>query len=92
MITKIYKYPIETTGEQEVMMPSHAHILFVQVQGNTPCLWARVDPDAQLVVRRILVFGTGHPIEGHPDYIGTYQLGSLVFHVYEGEPRSNEDG
>lgn len=67
-------------------MPLDSHILCVQVQGGTPCLWARVDPNAPSVARRILVFGTGHSIEGHPDYIGTYQLsgGSLIFHVYEG--------
>lgn len=85
MITKIYKYPIESIDDQEIWMPSDAHILCVQVQGDIPCLWARVDPDALLCVRRICVFGTGHPIDGHLDYIGTYQLdgGSLVFHVYE---------
>jgi len=87
VITRIYKYPIETTDDQEIKMPSEAHILCVQVQGGIPYLWARVDPDAPSCVRMISVFGTGHPIEGHLDYIGTYQLdgGSLVFHVYERE-------
>lgn len=84
----IWKYPLETTDAQDIAMPSDAKILCVQVQGDTPCLWALVSPDLSPVNRRILTFGTGHDIpldSGH--YIGSYQLhgGALVFHVFEAQ-------
>jgi len=85
----IYKYPLAITDEQIITMPFEARILTVQVQDGVPCLWALVEPDWKPEPRRILTFGTGHPI---PDgtagrHVGTYQVqgGSLVFHVFEGD-------
>lgn len=83
----IYKYPIETTDTQIVMMPQQAKILTVQVQRGQPCLWAEVNP--LLAQERVVieVFGTGHnmPAGIAREYIGTYQLydGELIFHVYK---------
>ncbi len=85
-MTKIYKYVLETTDSQYVNMPAEAEVLCVQTQHGTPCIWARVDPDAPTHPRRFLVFGTGHEITGYPGrYVGTYQIdgGALIFHVYE---------
>ena len=81
----IYKYPIETTDTQIVMLPKQAKILTVQVQHGQPCLWAEVN--TMLAFERVVieVFGTGHPMPpGNREYIGTYQLygGDLIFHVY----------
>lgn len=86
----IYKYPFETEGEFTLSMPGGAEILAVQVQGETPCIWAMITIGKPSVIRSFRVYGTGHPIED-PDegneqqYIGTYQLhgGKLVFHLFE---------
>lgn len=87
-MNRIYKYNLEATDEQTLLMPLGARILCVQMQGPALCLWAEVD-DAQTVEERraFRVIGTGHPI---PDaasltYIGTVQMrgGQLIFHVYE---------
>ena len=67
-------------------MPKGAQILTVQMQHGTPQLWALVDPNAQRVLRRILIYGTGHPVDTFNVYIATFQImnGSLVFHVFDG--------
>jgi hypothetical protein len=58
------------------------------MQAGQPCLWAVVNPDAQLHDTTIQIVGTGHQV---PDdvpligYIGTFQMaaGALVWHVFE---------
>lgn len=70
-------------------MPVGAQILCVQVQDETPCLWALVDTEAKKSERYIETFGTGHPVNEGTGvsrfYVGSYQLegGKLVFHVFE---------
>jgi hypothetical protein len=86
MMETIWKYELEVTGEQKIMMPNGAVTLDVQVQDNLPCLWVRVDPDRSMINRKIITHGTGHEVpETTGDHIGTYQLqgGGLVFHVFE---------
>jgi hypothetical protein len=84
----IYKYPIAVVDQQTLRLPAEAEILCVQMQGEQPCIWALVTPNATTKDRDIRVYGTGHRM---PDetashrYIGTIQMaaGSLVFHVFE---------
>lgn len=90
MIEKvIWKYILETTDSQELIMPKGACVLTVQTQNNTPCLWALVNPNAEKESRIFETFGTGHPIccatDMQRNYIGTYQMhgGSFVLHVFE---------
>jgi len=84
----IHKYELRPITEQTVSMPGSARILCVQVQRDTPCLWALVDTDKELFDRTIITLNTGQEIEPpgfEGEYIGTYQLmgGTLVKHVYE---------
>lgn len=82
----IWKYELNVTDEQLIEIPTGAEILAVQVQHSVPCLWARVDPNATKVKRRILTHGTGHTLSAITGvYIDSYQLngGDLVFHVFE---------
>lgn len=37
---KIYKYAIEITDDQDIVMPVGAKILTVQNQNGVPCIWA----------------------------------------------------
>lgn len=83
----IWKFPLKVADTQVIDIPMPADILTIQMQGETPCLWALVNPDAEeKAIKAIAIFGTGHPL---PDramtYIGTFQLhgGALVFHVFE---------
>lgn len=86
----VWKYPLAVEDEVEIEMPIGAVLLTVAVQGDTPQLWALVDPNAVTCIHSILTRGTGHSIDPSDvkgyGYIGTYQLlgGSLVLHVFDG--------
>ena len=79
--TTIWKFPLQTTTP----MPKGARLLAVQVQGGCPCVWAEVDPNAPLVGRRLANIGTGWDgaLDEGLSYVGTYQIGPLVFHLYD---------
>ena len=86
IVQRIFKYPLVVMDVQVVHMPAGAVILSVDVQRDVPCLWALVNPDAVTSLRRIRMYGTGHPVDDPPGYfIGTIQLegGALVFHVFD---------
>lgn len=87
MNSRIYKYPLNAITEQNITMPAKSEILTVQVQGDTLCLWALVNPDAELKERTIEIYGTGHLLidADSLQYISTFMLESdtLVFHVFE---------
>lgn len=85
---KIFKYPVPSEGEFQIMLPKGAQVLSVQTQKGKPCFWALVDPDEkQSDFRKFRLAGTGHPIETENlrGFIGTFQLlnGDLIFHLFE---------
>lgn len=89
---RIWKFPIRIDQEQFIAMPAGARILSVAVHpkykepGSTDdiYLWAEVDAAEPEELRRILVFGTGHPLwERRGRFIGTVLTGPFVWHVYD---------
>ena len=80
----IWKYQLEIAAEFRLQMPIGAKILCVQVQDEVPCLWAVVNKGVGIESRGFSWYGTGHE---HTtilrEYIGTIQLGLLVFHLFE---------
>lgn len=90
-----FKYSILIGDEVTVMMPKGARIVHVDQQPLQPQgtlqLWALVDKRADIVQRKLRVFGTGHACYGQPGvFLGTvlYNGGALVWHVYDaGEVR-----
>lgn len=86
MIT-VYKYLLKVKLEQRVVMPRGAELLCVRMQGDAPCLWARVDTTERAVKRVIYTYGTGHVItDATAKYIDTFFVddGIYVFHVFDG--------
>jgi hypothetical protein len=81
----IYKYPLETGqfNDVSIRLPEGATIRRVAIQHNTPTLWAEIDTEAKLVVRHLRVHGTGHPIPAGAVYVGTWDDGPFVWHLYE---------
>jgi hypothetical protein len=87
----IYKYPIVTTDRQTLLLPKDAEILSVQIQGDSPVLYAFINTKNKTKTARVIeIFGTGNPIEEYDTikslkYIGTYQLQMIGFvgHVFE---------
>lgn len=86
-MTTIWKYELDVTDVQRVKMPEGAMLLHVGAQVHTLCMWALVDPLAAVVNRLIAVVGTGNPAPGPIDvavYVGSAQVGSFVWHVFDG--------
>jgi len=90
----IWKFPLKITDMQEVRMPEGAKILTVQIQGETPTLWAEVDTDGVPEERLIEIVGTGNPMAYdmgnvlalevvERNYIATIQERVFVWHIYE---------
>lgn len=81
----IWKFPLVfTPNGQEIKMPKGAVILTAQVQSATMTLWAAVDPSEPEERRVIEILATGQLVEDRQrSYIGTVQVGSLVWHVFE---------
>ena len=85
---KIFKYHFAVEGGISIPMPKGAHILTVQVQHNTPCIWAIVDEGQPSESRNFRIFGTGHEMDIDlplSNYIGTFQLlgGDFIGHLFE---------
>lgn len=90
---RIHKYGIPIDEEFSLQLPEGADILDVQVQNDTPYIWAMVDTEKPGEQRHFRVIGTGNPIkpfEVHKyrrgyKHIGTFQManGQLVWHLFE---------
>jgi hypothetical protein len=83
---QIWKFALDIEDRVRIPMPAGAEFLSVQMQGETPCLWALVDPDVEKTMRYLDVYGTGHTLPDNPGrYISTFQMmgGRLVFHAFE---------
>jgi hypothetical protein len=85
----IWKFILEVKDFQTFEMPIYAEILSVQMQVTHGCLWALVDPNAEIEERHFEIFGTGNPVGCDMGidrrYIGSYQTdgGMYVWHVFE---------
>lgn len=87
----VWKFDL-TLGPQHIQMPRGAKLLSAQTQGDKPCLWALVDDQALTEQRRVAVVGTGHAAPEDAQFVATFQMGWLVFHVFDGggESRPSE--
>lgn len=83
----IWKFELEITDWQEVMMPVGAELLSVANQNGSLCLWAMVDPSKGSQPRYIEIFGTGNPIPTDMGvdrkFLGTAVVNPFVWHVFE---------
>ena len=91
---QILKFKLEIISEQIIDVPQSAKILTVQIQNGIPVLWIIVKDGIVPYCKRqrkIVTYGTGHTLPERYDepkywkrkYIGTYQKGDFVGHVFE---------
>jgi hypothetical protein len=82
MKLKVFKYCIDG---KFLELPVGARVLTAKEQGNDICIWAEVDPSAELETRIFSIVETGKDIPQNASYVGTAFLfnGSYVAHVYE---------
>ena len=100
-MSKIYKYPLQITGEQVINIPNLSCVLDVQVQeseGGMPMLWAVVDSNTNHYTGvKIYIVGTGFEFSENTDgmakfYLSTFQKEGFVWHVFyttEFKPHGN---
>lgn len=83
----IWKYELPITDAPEVRMPSGARILSCGLgrQNETILVWAEVNPDNPPTPCGFRIVGTGHPMPGVGEYVGTVQDVPFVWHIYEEE-------
>ncbi len=91
---RIYKYVLNSSDEvQNVATTQGAEFLTAQSQpGVGLCVWAVVDPDAPVVIRKVHILVTGGMAheKGTMQYLGTVLTAGafMVFHVFiEPEPK-----
>ena len=66
----VWKYELDI-GKTILSMPVGAEVLCVQLQNDTPCLWACVDSEQPQNQRTFSIYGTGHELpEQKEKYIG----------------------
>lgn len=82
----IHKYQIPAAGSGTVRVPKGAFVLFAREQHNVACIWALVDPQAEMANRLFLAAETGGmAIPDGSRYLGTCMLdgGYYVLHIFE---------
>jgi hypothetical protein len=86
---EIWKFPLRNDFDRQVIaMPQGAEILSLQMQCDTPTIWAIVDTRDEQEDRAFICTGTGldlgqHGVRGGK-YLATVQAkGGLVWHWFE---------
>ena len=96
MIKMIFKYEIDLDKrEQDLLLPEFAEVLSAQIQRHECQIWALVNPDAMLVMRKFFVFVTGAEVKNHERlrFLGTVQVhgGPIVLHIFEQAQRGRNN-
>jgi hypothetical protein len=83
MAKQIWKYSLDNIIE----MPKGAEILTVDIQNGqmfNAQMWVKVNTENEMEKRMFEVIGTGQNFDDtNKKYIGTYQDGPFVWHVFE---------
>jgi hypothetical protein len=83
MAKQIWKYSLENVIE----MPKGAEILMIDIQNGqmfNAQMWVKVDTENEMEKRMFEVIGTGQNFDDtNKKYVGTYQDGPFVWHVFE---------
>lgn len=80
---KIWKFGILLEPEFSREIPEGAEFLALQLQGSIPTMWFKVDPSSPARERKFFVVGTGHEFDGSNLYLGTFQTGPYVWHLFQ---------
>lgn len=84
-IDRIWKFPLVRTDRQTISMPSIYSMLHVGFDpAGDICIWAAVDGAEDKCDVEIYIIGTGHLLPHVGDFIGTFNDGPFVWHVFTG--------
>jgi hypothetical protein len=88
----IWKYKLDLTDVQEVIMPKGAKVLSVQIKDGVPCLWALGETESDKEPRRFAIVGTGNRCWCSDwEYVGTFQDDPFVWHVFQAVKDTTEE-
>lgn len=80
----IDKFNLEVNLQvQEINIPFNSKILNIGLQLNKPVIWCLVNTDSVIVKRKLQLIYTGVEIPKNSNYISTFQLNGLVYHLFE---------
>lgn len=82
---KVYKYKIDLSHTQSIMLPLGTLFLSVQLQLGCLTMWCLVSPQEKIESQhQIYIFGTGHEVDCPETsiYLGTVQEGNFVWHLF----------
>ncbi len=82
MNNTVYKYEFPIEDSFELLLPHRPIYLMVGLQGNTPCMWCKVNPDVPKKKYQFHVTGTGHPVNAHWEHVGSFQQTPFVWHLW----------
>lgn len=86
--TTVWKFVIPRNRTFALAIPAGAEIIHVAATGHDGCMWARVDPTADLVSRIFSrrITGGSDAINPNAKHVGTYiEEDGFVAHIFEGE-------
>jgi hypothetical protein len=88
----VWKFEVpmpNATGRSFVDMPALAEVLSVGLQNDVLVVWALVEPQMVVGLRRLIVANTGMTVPGFPidaRFIGTVTTtNGIVWHVWDGD-------
>lgn len=85
MPNAVCKWTLDDVGEQSLRLPQDAEILCIRIEDGRPQLWALVDHDKPIVIRKFFTYYSGQvaiPVGDLGQYIGSYEI-DFVFYVFE---------
>lgn len=88
----IHKYQIPMLGPPLIKMPLGARIVAIREVDRRLYVWAEVDTRAQVVMRELVVVGTGHPLPLGQHVETVPMRNGFVWHVYDLGNRGPSDG
>lgn len=84
MIQTVFKYQLGFSAANHITMPKGAKIAMVAMQTGSVTMWAVVPIEfTETETRDFVVAGTGHPVEGNAEHIGSCVDNAYVWHVFE---------
>jgi len=84
----IWRYELNATEKNSILIPENSEILSIQAHNDIICMWIKVNPVKRKVKRIFEIIETGIPmseIDIPRKFISTVQLfnGKMILHVFE---------
>lgn len=79
----IHKYQINKNISTTLHIEEGSEILSIQNQSGKIQMWVSIDDEAEKSMRKFTTVFTGQEEPGNGKFIGTVQVESIVYHIFE---------